>query len=300
MTKKIMAFWMVAGWMAWGLAPLRAESMQGPAIEHTPVTVAVRGQPLTIRARVPEAATQNTPVKLFYTVSKDAAPFESRMQHTGSGVFIGTIPASVLSAADQITYYLASESKGGATRETPWYTIKLRGEGASEVVGAPGERPRWVVPALIAGGVALLAGGAVAIANSGGGGGDGGDSSGGINDLVKRNAGVYSGTATMSTQEPTGASVNSYPVNMTLSSDGTLVTPNLSANGAMSTSVSGSSFIFVAPVSGSGRTGEIRYVGTLFEGRIAGTIEGSAELDGDGTAVYSGTFSVVRATTSTP
>ena len=299
MTSKTVMTWMAAVLMAWGVSPAWAQTMQGPAIEHTPVSVAVRGQPLTIRARVPEAATQNTPVKLFYTVSKDAAPFESRMQHTGSGVFIGTIPASVLSAADQITYYLSSESKAGATRETPWYTIKLRGEGASELTGAPGERPKWVVPALIAGGVALVAGGAVAIANSGGGGG-GDDSSGGINDLVKRNAGSYSGTGTMSIQEPSGASVRSYPVNMTLSSDGTLVTPNLSWYGAMSTTVSGSTFIFVQQVSDGGRTGEIRYIGTLFEGRIAGTIEGSAELDAGGTAVYSGTFSVVRPVSSTP
>lgn len=279
-------------WAGWGEGA-RAQALQGPAIEHTPVTVAVRGQPLTIRARVPDAPGQGSPVKLFYTVSKDAAPYESAMQHTGAGVYIGTIPASVLSAADQITYYLAAESRAGAVRETPWYTIRLRGAPASELVGAPGERPKWVMPALIAGGVALVAGGtAIALSDSGGSSSGGGDSN---SDFIKRNAGSYSGTATVSVQEPSGASVRSYPVNMTLASDGTLVTPNLSEQGAMSTRVSGTSFLFTATLSGADRTGEIRYVGTVFEGRIAGTIEGSARLAGGGTAVYSGTFSVVRA-----
>ena len=57
--------------------------------------------------------------------------------------------------------------------------------------------------------------------------------------------------------------------------------------------LSGVNFLLVAAVKETDRNGQIQYLGTAIDGRIAGSIQGSATLSaGEGT--YSGNFSAAR------
>lgn len=248
-------------------------------IEHTPVTVGVRGQPLMVRARVSGTVASPKSVTLFYSTSKDAAPYSVLMQPTGAGGYVGTIPGGILATLDRVTYYLAAEDAAGVTTETPWSIVQIQ---------AANRRPGWVKPALIGGGVALVAGG-VALAV-----GSGGDSGGGGGIPPANAAGTYTGTST-ECQTPTGLppACESHGISITIGEDGTVRSTDLRPGASLKATLSGSSFVMIAPVYVEGPDGEVRYIGTVIDTRVVGTIEGSFGT-GTNTVRVSGTFSAVK------
>lgn len=301
------------GWLGIGLAALAlvssASAQAKPlTLQHTPVTVAIRGQPLIVRAQVAAGSRAIKSVTLFYSTSRDAAPFGVAMQPAAGGMYIGSVPDNVLAGLEQLSYYIAAEDAVGATTETAWFTVRVKtaqpGQTGPERGGAvsgaeSGQRPGWVTPALVAGGV-LLVGGAVAIAaGSGGGGGgdDGGDGGGGGTNTTTNTTsyvGKYVGSAT-ACEEVTGSApaCTSHGVQIKISTGGTVSSSDLHPNATMESSLSGVNFVLIGPVVNNGRSGEIRYIGTVVDGRIVGSIEGSATAP-TGTVHYTGTFNAIK------
>jgi hypothetical protein len=257
-----------------------------PRIEHTPVTVGVRGQPLMVRARVagPERSVKS--VTLFYSTSKDAAPFSVPMQATGAGAYVGTVPGGILATLDRVTYYLAAEDAAGSTAETPWYTVRIQA-GAGGAGPAESQRPAWVKPALIGGGVALAAGGVALLLN------DSDDDSGG-GTPAGNYAGTYTGTSTEGTSVGGGpVAYEQHSVTITISAAGQVQSGDLRTGTTMQTTLSGASFVLSSTVLVEGPDGEIRYIGNVIGERIVGQIQGSAG-SGTNTTVFSGNFSAVK------
>ena len=256
--------------MAVGWAVLCPAAGRATAIRHEAPGAAARGQPLTIRAHVAaEQALQA--VRLHYTTSRDVAPASSPMVASGGDVYIGTIPASALAAATSVLYYVEALDAGGALKESAWYTVPVRdASGGADAGGGESGRAGWVTPALIAGGAAVVVGG-VALAGGLGGGGDDGDSSGGSGAAAE---GSYSGPVTTVTQETGGGtSAETHSATVTISAARRVYSDTLRPGVPMETSLSGSSFVLRSTVSEPDRSGEIRYVGTVVDNRIVGTVE---------------------------
>jgi len=255
-----------------------------PQIEHTPVTVGVKGEPLMIRAKVDGRGRAVKTVQLHYSTSRDAAPFTVPMQSSGAGVWVGTIPGGVLSVLDRVSYYISAEDDRGETAETPWFAVRLQAPSGGETES---RRASWVKPALIGGGAVLAAGG-IAWAVSGNGGGDDG---GGIPSDAP---GTYVGTVTRCTTPAGGAPVcETRPTTIRISEDGMVSSSDLHPGTTMQSRLSGTGFVLSAPVRVPGTDGEVRYIGTLVGGRIVGSIEGSAGT-GTNTVLYTGTFSAAK------
>lgn len=299
------------GWLGLGLlatawvvpAMGQAKSL---SLQHTPVSVAIRGQPFIVRAQVTAGAQAVKSVTLFYSTSRDAAPFGVAMQPAAGGLYIGSIPDNVLAGLEQLSYYIAAEDAVGATTETAWFMVRVKtpqpGDAAPTRSGAvsgseTGERPGWVTPALVAGGV-LLVGGAVAVAaGSGGGGGGGGSDDGGSTNVttntVSNLSGKYVGSSTECEQMTGGSpSCSSHSIQISISSGGRVSSSTLRPGTALEGNLSGINFVLNAPVTGSA-AGEINYIGSVVEGRIVGSIEGSATAS-TGTVHYTGTFNAVK------
>lgn len=268
-----------------------------PVIDHSPVKVAVRGQNILFRAKITDDANAIQSVTLFYSVSRDAAPYKVAMNPAGSGVYMGTVSADLTAGLQQLLYYIEAKDTLGATGETPWYPVEIKSgtpatttAPATKPAAAPEKESSWKKPALIAGGALAVGGAALAI--MGGGGGGSGDSGGG--GTTTNAAGSYTGTASVYFQPPGGVlSSSTYPITITISSRGVVSSDNLSDGVHMEGQLSGSSFLLVAPVNQPDRSGEIQFLGMVNDNRIAGTVQGSATTpDGDGT--YSGSFSAAK------
>jgi hypothetical protein len=276
-----------------GVSVLCAAGAAGaPVIKHSPVKVGVKGQPISVRATVTNAAGPVTSVVLFYATSKDAAPFKVTMQSAGAGSYIGAIPGDVLSGLGEISYYIQTESRE-ATSETPWYTVRLGAEAAPGAPGAAVEksgqgRSSWVKPALYAGGAAaFIGGGALLLANSGGGGGGGGGG-------TVTNAGNYVGSVTRCLEFPgQTADCSSHSMTITVSSSGQVSSDTLHEGALLSANLSGSSFQLVGTVEETNLTGVVHYDGTIVGKDIAGSIGGTARSSTGAEGVYSGTFHAV-------
>lgn len=100
----------------------RAQNL-APVIEHTPVKLAVRQQPIVFRAKVTDDNKALESVALRYSPSRDQAPYKADMRDTGAGLFMGNIPAELTANASQLYYYIEARDTLGATAETPWHTI---------------------------------------------------------------------------------------------------------------------------------------------------------------------------------
>lgn len=292
---------------------LHAAADPRPRIEHAPVSVAVRGQSIVLRAQVTGERQAIEKVTLFYAVSRDAAPFKAPMQNIGGASFTGTIPADLTAGLDTMLYYIEARDAADATAETPWYTIQLRSPSAAPVAPTPavtapapaavppatpaatvsgtndqaGGKSSWSKSALAAGGVLLVGGAIVALSQGGGGGGGGGGSS--------TNAGsTFSGTATVCFQPPDAASTcTPHPIAITIDQDGNVASDTLQEGTHLEGKLSGSNFLLVGSVQETNRTGEIQYLGTVVNDRIAGSIQGSATTP-SGTGTYSGNFSAAK------
>jgi len=281
------------GWWL-GLAALAAAGgaraqNRPPIIQHEPPAVAIRGQPLIVRARVSDDHGAVRSVKLFYAVSRDAAPFEIPMEASGEGVFVAVIAPHLFAGIERFSYYIEAMDDAELASETPWHVVRLQtmDAGAPEAEKTEGGRPRWVLPAVI-GGVAAAAVGVAAAASGGGGGG------GDEDEKASDPAGNYAGITEVVVRDPgVPAAVSTRDVTIFIAPDGRVVSENLHEGGSVIGQLSGASFSITAPVSEPGVTGRITYSGTVAENRIRGTIEGTrTTAAGEGT--YSGYFTLQK------
>lgn len=285
---------------------VRAEENRAPIIKHDPVKVAVRGQPITVLANVTDDSGIVKSVTLFYSLSRGAAPFRTVMQSSGAGVYFGSIPLSLVSAADSVSYYIEALDQLDAARETPWNTILIKDEAAPEkassgkTTAAPagagaaapsGEKANLLGIGVIAGGAAAVLGGALLVANQGDG--DSDSSSGGDSGAV---AGSYAGSVTECfTPEVGTPECDTHSISIAIDSAGVVYSTSLREGEDLQGNLAGNDFTLVASVdSGTNGTGEVVYSGTVIENnRIAGTIAGSID-SGSEEGSFSGSFSAVR------
>ena len=291
-----------------------------PIIEHDPVSVAVQGQPITILAKVSDDAGSVKSVVLYYTPSKDAAPFKIPMHASGAHVYYGTIPTDLIGESDRISYYIEAIDNMETMAETSWYNVEIRNPSAADTTpkratptaGSASEPVQTVAPStparqegekanlvgigIIAGGAVAVAGGALLASNMGDDGGDDSSSDNGGGTTTVTNAGTYKGTATVCF-EFTGASpsCSSHAVTILVDNNNLVSSSTLQEGVALTDTLSGNSFMMTAPVedTDTGLTGEIIFTGTLIDERIVGSVAGSATST-TGSGVYSGTFSATK------
>jgi hypothetical protein len=292
-------FALLLAWLAGSGMPGTAYGAQGaPVIRHEPALVGVRGQSLAIRASVTADAVQKA-VYLYYSVSRDAAPYKLTMLSTGSDGYIVTIPGALLGGATQVTYYIEAVAGGDVSAETLWYTVDLRTpEDGGEARGAaPEKNLKWVKPALYAGGAAVLIGGAALLASGRDKGGSAppppaSTNSGGG---TVTNAGSYVGTANtgyeLGSAKPTWSTT---AIRILVTSDGVVSSDTLRQNSYVEGRLSGQDFLLISAINETNRVGEIRYKGTIIENRISGSISGSDQISGGDGGAYSGNFSATR------
>ena len=95
-----MKIWRKAGILALALAAWAgawAGTAEGrPVISHTPVRVAVKGQPLGLRAVVRDAGGTVTGVSAYYAASRGMTPFRLDMSTAGAGIWYGSIPGHLI------------------------------------------------------------------------------------------------------------------------------------------------------------------------------------------------------------
>jgi hypothetical protein len=268
-----------------------------PLIKHQTVTVAVQGQSLAMRATV----TSESPIKsvtLYYSTSKDVAPFKVQMQSAGAGLYVAAIPANLVSRASQVTYYMEATDAGGLTAETPWYVVKIQ---MPQVGAAPAartgstvtneEESLWQKPYVIGGGVLLVGGGLAAVLAGSSHGDDGSPST------TNAAAGTYVGSATL-TQEVTGQSPSNSTHGMTITIDaaGGVDSKDLyegqDLRGILSESYA---FTLTATINGTNLTGLIQYTGSVAGNSISGSAGGTFQTTPAGTnGVYYGSFNAVK------
>ena len=269
--------------------PEASVAMPAPVIRHSPVKAGVVGQPILVRAVVSVEGGSVKAVTLFYSLSRDAAPFKAGMQDTGTGSYLGTIPADMLAGQREITYYIEAVNAADVGAETPWYRISVGGKGgAAEGEGGAGG-PAWVKPALYGGGAAGLIGGAAwLLSSSSGGGGQGGGG-------TATNAGTYAGSVTTVLEWPGETPVNtSHAMTIEVTSTGEVRSDTIQEGQYLMAPLSGSGFSLVGTIDESDLTGVIRYTGTLLDDRVVGSVDGTVRSDSGAQGSYSGTFHAVR------
>ncbi len=274
---------------------------RSPVINHQPATVAVQGQPITVLAKVTDDSTLVKSVTLFYSLSKDAAPFRSPMKSTGGGMYYGSIPSSIMANADSVLYYIEALDNLDATTETPWYTVALKSsapEQAAQRAPAPSVAPaktqrsgsNWAGAALIGGGAAVVLGGAFLLSeknsDSSSDNGDGGN--GGVQ------TGVYTGTVDERFTSSAGSSNTAHAMTITIDENGVVRSDTIRSGSSFSAQLNDNSFTWIADLSsGTGSnaiTGQIQYEGTVAGTEIVGNISGSVVENPTTTGYYSGTF----------
>ena len=289
-----------------------------PLIEHDPVSVAVQGQPITILAKVSDEGGTVKSVVLYYTPSRDAAPFKIPMHASGAHVYYGTIPTDLIAGADRISYYIEAVDNLDTMAETSWYDVEIRNPSAAggtagaatPAVKTATEPVQKIAPStpaprqeekanivgigIIAGGAVAVAGGALLASNMSDDGDDSSSSDGGGSTVT--NAGTYKGSVTVCL-ELTGSSpsCSAHAITILIDDNNLVSTSTLQEGVTMTDTLSGDSFMMTAEVDDaeSGLTGEIIFSGTVVGERIVGTVTGTATSTA-GSGVYSGTFSATK------
>lgn len=184
--------WTTRCWAALLALALAAAPVCGaPAIVHDPIKVAVKGQPLGVRATVRDATARVEGVSLFYAASRGMTPFRVPLTSSGAGTWYGTIPGHMIGPGTQLFYYVQAENADGESRETEWQTVKvvesgvapeaipaastvaqqaqqqMAGPAAAQPPAAPPKsgKSKYLLPAAIIVGGAAAVGGALAIAS---------------------------------------------------------------------------------------------------------------------------------------
>jgi hypothetical protein len=109
---------------------------RSPVIKHQPVIVAQQGQSLAIRASISDESSIKSST-LYYSTSRDVAPFKLQMQNAGGGSYIGTIPANLIGKSAQLSYYIDAIDEFNNSSETPWYAVKVSSPSASVPTAGP-------------------------------------------------------------------------------------------------------------------------------------------------------------------
>jgi hypothetical protein len=278
--------------LATGPVLAQAANNQPPQVSHQPVTAAVRGQGLTLKAKVTDDHAKVQAVTLYYTLSKDAAPFQVPMKPVGLDLYLGTIEAGI----NSLSYYIEAQDELGAAVETPWRVIEIRDaksppDAAGTVTpseGDDGGMPWGYIAAgaLVAGGAALLLAG-----DSGGGGSSSDDDTSNTNGTVDARAGTYGGSVTTCFTPPGGSpSCETHGMTIIVDSSGRVLSDTLNEDQQMTGRISGDDFTLTAEPPEGESAGEINYNGTVIgDNRIVGTISGSSTTT-NGTGTYSGSF----------
>lgn len=297
-----------------GLSAVRGAETAGPLrITHSPAPFAVKGQPITLRARVAGGVGGVSNVTLFYALFRDAAPFRVAMTPSGMDMYVGTIGAGLLSGLASISYYIEAQDSEGSLEETAWYDVQFKDPAAPSAVlppagnssvksvapttGAPadgGEKSSAVTIGLIAGGAVALGAGAYFISDSGGDGGGGGDTNTNITDNT---AGTYGGNVTLCrTPEGGAADCRGIPANIVIDESGRVFSDTLVEGVALTGNLSGKSFTLSAPLSDpdADLTGNISFEGAVIsDTRIAGSISGTY-TEGGVNGTFSGSFNLSK------
>lgn len=282
-------------------------------ITHSPAPWAIKGQSLTLRAKVSGGSGGVESVTLYYALFRDAAPFRVNMASSGMDMYVGTIEAGLLSGLSSISYYIEAQDKEGSLEETPWYDVQFKDPDAKTPVSAAagaasggGGRASGVPPSrqdeermsgltmgLIAGGAVALGAGAYFLADSGGD-----DDSGGGSDTnlpPNNKAGTYDGNSTLcrtlGANPPTCANA---PATIIIETNGRVFSDTLLSGTALSGTLSGNNFSLSAPTAdlSTGLSGSITFSGTVVDNsRIVGSISGSYTQGGTN-GTYSGTFTL--------
>lgn len=298
-----------------------AEAAAALQITHAPAGFAIKGQALTLRAKVTGGTGGVENVTLYYALFRDAAPFRVNMASSGMDMYVGTIEAGLLSGLASISYYIEAQDREGSIEETPWYDVQFKDPDAK--VPAPAGRspvPAPVAPSasggkaapaagdeegmsaltigLIAGGAVAVGAGAYFLADSGGSSDSGGDGGGGSDtNAVGAKAGTYSGSATICrTIGANPATCDTAGATIIIDSTGRVYSGDLLPGTPLSANLSGNSFTFSAPVSNAaeGWTGTIIFSGTvLADNRIVGSISGAIDQGGT-SGSHSGSFSLSK------
>ena len=276
---------------------------KSPQIAHAPVTTAVRGQGITLKAKVTDDHGHIESVTLYYTLSKDAAPFDVVMKSVGLDLYLGTIEAGVLAGINSLTYYIEAQDELGATTETPWQLIEVRdpkkGADAGTPVAkiAPSTEEESATWPYVVGGVVLIGGGAALLASGGGGGGGGSDSGTSTNPPSLAAAGTYGGSVTTCATPGDGIpTCESHGMSIVIDSAGKVFSDSLREGDSMKGTLNGSDFTLTSEVNESDTqlTGQIVYNGTVLgDNRIVGSIGGSSSGPSN-SVTYSGSFSASK------
>lgn len=292
---------------------------QGLSISHDAIPFAVRGQPLTLKAKV-GGAEEPEAVTLYYALFRDAAPFRVPMKATGLGYYVGTIESSVVSGVDSFSYYIEAQDKNGAITETPWYEVPIRkAESKNESApaasaGLPMPRPAgpaapapvmaasvehqakpdsregsWKTPALIAGGAAVVLGGAYAISEGGGSsGGSDDDNDGGGGEEPADPQGTYGGSVNTCLTSTGGVTTcDSGAMTIVIDVNKVVFSETLRPGQQLTGNLNNGSFNLVSVSSEGGTNSTINFEGNVVGNKILGSVSGSTSDGGS----YSGSFS---------
>lgn len=278
-------------------------------IAHDPVPFAVRGQPLTLKAKITGA--EEPVATLYYALFRDAAPFRVTMKATGLDYFVGTLDAGLISGVDAISYYIEVQDKSGAITETPWYKVEFRAPEAKSSTALPPPGPagpapvipvsstpapskqdgNWKTPALVAGGAAVVLGGAYLLTNDDGDSDSGDDGGGGGGGTTNDPSGVYNGTVTTCfTPDGGAAACDSAPMSIVVGDNDVVFSETLRPGQQLVGQLVDSSFTLTAAVNENGTNGTIQFEGTLVGTKILGSVSGAATTPG-GQGSYTGSFS---------
>lgn len=292
--------------LAWSLSCLFAAA-QPLTIRHTPITRAVPGQPLTLKATVTGGEGGITDVTLHYALFRDAAPFRIAMNASGLDLYIGTIEAGLLRGAPSFSYFISAEDAQGNFEETAWHDVSLRTPPptpapapAPVVRPAPTPtpppivqptRPQAPAPAPVAPSapapaprpesregmsaatVGILAGGAAAVAIgaylvSDSGGGGGGDSASDDGADPVDAAGTYNGSASVCLTPDGGTtSCEARPASILIDNNGRVFSDSLQPGQNLSANLSGNTFTMQASINDPG-TGTTGSI--LYSGDVVG------------------------------
>lgn len=262
-----------------------------PVIQHTPVTVALQGQSLVFKATV----TDDTKVKsvtLFYSTSKDVAPFRLEMQPVGQDVFICSVPDHLLGQASTLTYYIEALDNTDQSTETRWYNVSIqstRPASKPEVKTASDDSSYWKTAALVGGGLALAGGAAAIIAGSGGG------STPPPVITTNVHAGTYIGSVTTDLEFPGQPPATlSHGTTIVIDINGTVRSTDLYIGQSLFSTLSGSDFTLNAAINETNLTGQVNFYGSVVNGRINGSVGGQVQSAAGTNGTYYGNFYAVK------
>lgn len=304
-----------------------------PVISHTPVRVAVKGQPLGLRAVVRDAGGKVTGVNVYYAASRGMTPFRLDMNTAGAGIWYGTIPGHLIGPGDELLYYVHAENDEGETAETGWTTVKVvedgvgadqmpragevaqnaqraaaakagqagSGGGAGKAEGKKaaeakegGSKRYWVPVAIVAGGAAAIGGGIALASDSGGGGGHSGSGGGSGTTVTNANYGGSYTLAFKPSAEEALPAGDSGLVNVYVK-DGRVQVAGLWGGEVFETAQNGNTFTAVADVGARGTlpAAHLIVTGEMESSRCSGRVDGYS-TDPEVPGDFSGTFETTK------